>query len=135
MALTITEFAKKHRLRVKLDADDMTIIIAGATGQIYEYGSGLLAVMFILPHSREPSPRAWNHACRKCLAAGMTLRQNGDAEGALSFDPDNDAQARLAIRVAGVRRRKRPSEKQLANLVRGIKFSSTGTTIAGGFSG
>ncbi len=33
----------------------------------------------------------------------MVVRQRGDAEGALSFDPENKAQVKIALKLAGVR--------------------------------
>jgi hypothetical protein len=44
----------------------------------------------------------------------MTLRQNGDAEGAFSFDPGNPVQAKLAIRIAGVKAKRQVSPEQRA---------------------
>ena len=46
----------------------------------------------------------------------MILRQNGDAEGSLSFDPGNDEQAGLAIWIAGVKYRRHLSEEQTWSL-------------------
>src|SRR2546428_11977867 len=86
-------FAAKHRLRIEYD-ECGDPVISGRLGQLYEYSSSELGVM-IIP-SGDPRPRLWRLIREKCLATGMTLRQNGDAEGTLSFDPTNRAQARLA---------------------------------------
>ncbi len=51
---------------------------------------------------------------RQALAAGMVLRQSGDAEGCFSFDPANQQQARLAIRMAGTRAKRQMSDEQRA---------------------
>ena len=40
----------------------------------------------------------WNHTKVKCLAAGMTLHQDGDAEGIFVFDPADPGQTKLAIK-------------------------------------
>jgi hypothetical protein len=53
--------------------------------------------------------------------AGATVRQDGDAEGAVSFDPTNPTLARLAIKYAGVKPKRRSSEKQLATLFQNAK--------------
>ena len=42
------------------------------------------------------------------------LRQKGDAEGAISFNPENGEQVQLAIKLAGVKRKRQMSEKQKA---------------------
>jgi hypothetical protein len=46
----------------------------------------------------------------------MVVRQNGDWEGVLSFDPHNAEQAQLAIRVAGIKRRRKLSPEHRAKL-------------------
>ena len=109
--MDLSKFAKKYRLTLKIDNADGTEVIFGRTGQIYEYDLNLLCVMFIFPKDAKARPRGWHNARTKCLAAGMTLRQNGDAEGSLSFDPENAEQARLAIRIAGAMRKRRLSEQ------------------------
>jgi len=43
---------------------------------------------------------------------GITLRQSGDAEGSLSFNPDDPKQAMLAIRVAAAKRKRQLSPEQ-----------------------
>ena len=73
-----------------------------------------LAVMHILPATKPARPRVWNRMRDLCTAAGMVLRQKGDAEGALSFNPENREQVKLAIKLAGVKRKRQMSEKQKA---------------------
>jgi hypothetical protein len=51
-----------------------------------------------------------------CRSPGMTVRQNGDSEGALSFDGSNPAHAKLAIKIAGVRPKRQLSAERLATL-------------------
>jgi len=112
--MDLTEFAATYNLKAKRDAGDDTTIIPGRTGHIYEHSEAELAVMYILPNEIEPRPRAWSAARKRGIAAGMILRQNGDAEGALSFDPTNAEQVKLAIRVAGIKRKRRLSESDRA---------------------
>ncbi len=53
---------------------------------------------------------------RKLLAAGFTLRQDATTEGTALFTPENELQARLALRLAGVRQSRRrnlnPAQRQ-----------------------
>jgi hypothetical protein len=44
----------------------------------------------------------------------MTLRQNGDTEGTLSFDPANRAQSTLALRIAKARTKRILSPERAA---------------------
>ena len=115
--MDLPQFAKKYRLTLKTDNADGTEVIFGRTGQIYEYDLDLLCVMFILPKDAKARPRTWQNVRTKCLAAGMILRQNGDAEGSLSFDAENHEQSRLAIKVAGVQQKRNLSEDQRWDLV------------------
>ena len=96
-------------------------IIPGRQGQIYEYGDGELGVMFM----SGLCTKMWNKFRTAALAMDMTLRQNGDSEGCLSFDPANDAQAGLAIKIAGVRPKRQVSPGQIARQVATLaKFRS-----------
>jgi hypothetical protein len=117
MSLILIAFANKYRLKLKRDPCDGTYIIPGRHGQIYEYSDSELAVMFILLSDQEPSPRTWTSVRRKCVATGMTLRQDGDAEGALIFDPSDLPLAKLAIKIAGIRRVRQISNKHRTKLV------------------
>jgi hypothetical protein len=61
-------------------------------GQIYEYDAAELGVMFMPPPTKDDRwgkwcPKKWGNFRRAALAIGMTLRQNGDSEGCVSFDP------------------------------------------------
>jgi hypothetical protein len=126
--MNLKEFAEQYRLKVKHNAEDTTHVILGRMGQIYEYSGEELAVMFIT--SENPCTRLWRAARNKCLAAGMTLRQDGDAEGSFSFDPENRDQAELAIKVAAVKRKKRISDQHRAKLaVAGIRFKDNRTSL------
>ncbi len=122
--MTVIEFANAHRLTLKTDRGDGTQVVVGRTGQIYEYSATELAVMFILLDDSQPCPRRWSNALRKCAAAGMRVLQNGDAEGTLAFDPSNPEQVKLAIAVAGIKRKKKLSDQHRAKLVAsGVRFS------------
>ena len=112
---SLREFAERYRLKLKRDPGDGTEIIPGRPegSHVYEYGEGELGVM-LMPDSA----RRWGNARRAFIAAGMTLRQNGDREGAASFAPTNRSQARLAIKYARVKARRRLSALQHEVLVR-----------------
>jgi hypothetical protein len=65
---------------------------------------------------------------KELVAAGLTLLQDCDTEGTASFDPKNPEQARPAIRVAGVKQRRRISTETAEHLA---SFSKSRRTIAG----
>ena len=126
--MELTKFAEKHRLKVKRDPEDGTQVIVGGKGQIYEFSSDELAVMFI--PGGDPRTRQWHTVRENCLAVGMTLQQDGDAEGAFSFDPENQDQAKLAIKVAGAKGMKRLSDQHRGKLVgAGVRFGENQTSL------
>lgn len=118
----IKQFAGRHRLKLVRDKSDDTPVIIGKSGQIYEYSEAELGVMFIKPVSKPARTHFWRKMSAQCVAAGMTARQCGDAEGALSFDPNNHDQVQLAMKLAGVRPKRRSSVTQIANLMKGNRF-------------
>jgi len=102
--MNISEFATQYRLKLTKDeCSDPVILGRIGSSNIYEYSNDALGVMFITPADKPPRTNLWNKFKARCLAAGMTLAQCGDAEGAYSFDPENSAQAKVAI--AGIRAR------------------------------
>jgi hypothetical protein len=83
------------------------------------------------------SPKKWGNVKRAALPLGMTLQQNGDSEGVLSFDPNNRAQVRMAIKIAGARPKRELNPEQLADLqARGRRLAelrqATVKTASGG---
>lgn len=111
--MTLEQFAKKYRLRIRTNKDDGTEVIAGSVGHIYEYDEGELGVMYF---PGRWSPKTWGNIKRKAAPLGMTVRQNGDSEGALSFDPTNRAHAKLAISAVRCRPKRQVSPETIARL-------------------
>ena len=108
----IQDFADKRRLKVsKIDGGER--IIAGRLGDshLYQYSSTELAVAFV---PNKWTPKTWGNHKRAAIALGMTLRQNGDSEGTLSFDPANGPQSTLALRVAKARAKRILSPERAA---------------------
>jgi hypothetical protein len=110
----IQGFATKQRLKTRVD-DDGTRIIPGKYGHIFEYDTGQLAVM-VIPDP--PRKNYWTFSRTKLLETGFVLLQNGDSEGSALFSPDDAEQAKLAIQVSGLKRKRTISpqqgEKQIA---------------------
>ncbi len=110
----IQVFAERHRMTVTRDKCNEQII-SGKQGHVYDYSATELGVMFIPP---DRTPRRWGNLRREALRAGMVLRQDGDSEGSLSFNPNNMTQCRLAMKIAGVKQRRGMSVKQTEVLSR-----------------
>jgi hypothetical protein len=82
-------------------------------GHLFEYSSSRMGLVF-MPRR----PMVWKNISRRLGAAGFEIRQNGDWEGIATFDPTNPAQARLAIKVIGARRKRQASKAHLKSLAR-----------------
>ena len=112
--LNIYQFANKYRARVCRD-ECSDPILSGKHGDIFEgYDNGLLGVSFITPTKNPPRTGYWRKRKATAISAGMVLRQEGDAEGVFAFDPTNRAQASLALKLAGVKRRRELSPDRRA---------------------
>lgn len=97
----IQAFAQDRRLKVS-KGDDGERVIAGYLGgsHIYQYSLTELGVAFV---PGKWTPKTWGNHKRAAVALGMTLRQNGDSEGSLSFSPANGKQATLAVKICKAR--------------------------------
>lgn len=107
----LRKFADSQTLRVRRDEVGEPII-PGRDGLIFDYGNGLLAVTYL-----GDSIRAWRSRRRECADSGMTITQDGDTEGTATFDPTDEAQARVAITTIRARRRRVLSADHRAALV------------------
>jgi hypothetical protein len=131
VVMLLQEFAEKHLLRVRRSRDDDTDNVVGKFGEIYEYSNSELGLMLC---GGPTGTGRWARVRSECLAAGMTLRQNGP----LSFDPANTKQAALAIKVAGARPKRRLSSEHKAKLLAAnqhTRFSGQPTVLNGGSEG
>jgi len=81
-------------------------------------GTSELTVMFITPATKPARPFFWRKHRDSGIALGTRRIQDGDAEGCLGFDPRKSEQVKIALKLAGVKRRRQVSQKQLAALAR-----------------
>jgi hypothetical protein len=127
--MTVDQFAQKYHARTRKDESGEETFILGAqwkhprTGrvyghQIYEHGSRFaLLLMFQVDGHEDGGPgksAKWVNARKKLLNAGFTLKQDGDAEGVALFDPEDKAQAKVALKLAGIRTRLLSPERKAA---------------------
>jgi hypothetical protein len=108
--IEIQKFATRNRLHTRID-EDLTKIILGKVGHIYEYDDNHLGVI-IMPNP--PRKQYWGFTKRTLIALGCEVVQDGDGEGAATFDPSNSEQVKAAIKAAGIKRIRylSPEEKQ-----------------------
>ena len=139
--MDIAAFAERHHVRVQRDEGGDTVILGKIWKvqpitpynlrrnpermakldyghRIYDFGDGRfgLFLMFYVDNDHEiggsGKSAKWSNAKKKLVAAGFTIRQEGDAEGIALFDPENKAQSRLALKLAGIRVKRQLTEDQ-----------------------
>jgi len=104
----LASFARRQRVKLGSLADYESIV-PGSRGHVFVFDAETLGVVFLMPGhpSQKPArPRLWAANKRRAADAGMVLCQDGDDEGSLTFDPTNPTQCALALRIAGIRRRR-----------------------------
>ena len=125
--MDIKEFAEKYRVRLndkkherKYRVSAVEDVVYGRFGEIAEdktYGD-VMAVRFIATPRNTVLTGALRNRYRKALADGLTLKcRNGEIESTFHFDPANERQARLALKLVGARVRRKmgaPSAAQIA---------------------
>jgi hypothetical protein len=102
----IKQFAETYRVLTRRD-DCGELIVPGRMGHVYEHGPGRFGV-----YVECATKRAWSAAKQTLMAAGFTVRQNGDTEGTALFDPANGPQVRLALETVRVRKRRALTHEQ-----------------------
>jgi hypothetical protein len=105
------EFAAAHSLKVKRD-QDRTFIIEGKRGHIFADGTRLCVYGAFC--SRRSHLFFWH----RLLEAGCPVIKQGSIEIFAAFDPLDDVQAQLAIRIARIARKRRVAPNSLAALER-----------------
>ena len=128
-AKMVQSFADSYRLKARISVDDGFKSISGKYGQIYEYADAVLGVM-VIPDP--PRKRYWGCVRTALLKAGLTLVQDGDGEGAATFDPNNPRQARAAIRAASVKRKRELSPEQREQQIARLRASAGRALSAAG---
>jgi hypothetical protein len=126
----LAKFADRYRLRVRRNSEDGTEILEGRRGHIFEYSTTELGVLYMpgLKHGRGIGtwhPKIWNRFCEDAGKCGMTIRQRGDSEGTISFNPENTEQAKLTIKIARAKTKRVITPERAAKLAANLsKFRS-----------
>jgi hypothetical protein len=113
MSTVLESFAATYRLRITRDVHNRRIVAGRGYRLIADDGDGRLSVLLV-----GIAARTWRDWRRMLVAAGCRLDKNGYAAGSLSFEPSNKTACLAAIRAAGCKRCRVPTEAQLAALRR-----------------
>ena len=113
----IREFAARHRLRVvRMEGE---AVVRGRLGHLYDHGTGRFGVVFVGDADDPRLDNILRSRIRTAIRSGFVPHLICDFEAILLFDPEDSRLSRLAIKLLGVRRKRRPSASQLAALRRG----------------
>jgi hypothetical protein len=112
---TLAGFAEQYRLRVKRD-ECGDLVIRGKFGYLYELDAGRFGIVLESPADNGHSDKTLRARKRRAIAAGFLLRQEGDCEAVLLFDPWDAKQAALAVQMIHARKIRQaapPTDAQL----------------------
>jgi hypothetical protein len=111
----LSKFSEHYRLRVRRDSCGESIV-PGRFGHLYEHDAGRFGIVFEAPANGASLNNTLRSRKRRAISAGFLLRQEGDSEAILLFDPADTTQARLAIRLIHakkIRQAAPPTDAQL----------------------
>jgi len=116
--MSLSDFAAKYRLKIAADSCGNPIIRCQLSkdSNISDYSDTELAICWITDGKKPARTGLWNRTKAKCLAAGMTLSQEGEAEGIFVFDPADPVQAKLAIKSVKARAKRKMTPEALTRL-------------------
>ena len=123
--MTIQQFAEVYSLQTHKDGSGDLIVVGkslvkeGRTDSprhreqahhIFDGYSSGLGVYFNCATFRH-----WNSIRQKLINAGAAVRQNGDVDGIVQFDPENKKLAKLILKLTGARAKRQlsPEQKQV----------------------
>ncbi len=108
--MNLLVFAEKYRLHVRRNPCDDSFI-PGRFGSISEYGGDFLVLTFLADGDDKSRDNILRSRIRRALAAGLQPSQIGDFEAVLLFDGNDKVQIRAAMKLAGIKRRRRQTGK------------------------
>jgi hypothetical protein len=120
---TAHEFVEHHRLRLIRDGCH-DAIVRGKLGHLYEHDTGRFGIVLEAPAGNARLDKTLRARRRRAIAAGFILRQEGDSEAILLFDPSDTKQARLAIRLIDAKKIRQAAPPTDAQLRARALFSS-----------
>jgi hypothetical protein len=120
--LNIKEFAQKYRVNTKRDSCGEDIVVGSirpdgparpeCASHIYQNDSVQFGLF--LPFRTKTK---WTFAKKKLVAAGFTIKQDGDTEGIALFNPEDRKQVRVAFRVGCIRVRQEVTPERREALI------------------
>jgi hypothetical protein len=110
--MNIEQFATTMRVKVRRH-EDGELIIPGKLGHVYQHDEATFGLVLEAPPHDTRLDNTLRARRRTALREGFEIHQEGDIEAILLFDSNNAKQARLAVRLVGAKRKRRPGGKPL----------------------
>ena len=105
------DFAVEYNLVTKRDSCGEPLIVPGNPrrsediSHIYQHDETTLGLVLLYD-----TPTLWANAKKRLTGLGFTVHQDGETEGTLLFNPENQTQVQAAIKTAGLKKHYRRSE-------------------------
>lgn len=114
--MTLENFVSKYRLKTVTDTCGETVVASRLyrDANLSEHDHGKLALCWITDGKKPARTGLWNRTRAACLESGMSMHQEGDAEGIFLFNPEDTKQAKLAIKVVKAKIKKTVSPERVA---------------------
>src|ERR1700739_2989956 len=104
--MVLENWAVNQKLKVKRDSCGEPLIVPGNPrrsediSHLYQHDDKTLGLVLLYD-----TPTLWANAKKRLTGLGFTVHQDGETEGVLLFDPENQSQVQAAIKVAGLKKR------------------------------
>ena len=120
--MTVHEFSDQYQLTIARDLCGDSIIPGrlGKDSNISDFSDTELAMCWLTDGKKTARTGLWTRTKAACITAGMTLHQDGDAEGIFVFDPADPGQAKLAIKSVKAKVKRQMSPERLAQVRHGM---------------
>jgi hypothetical protein len=115
--MVLENWAVEQNLKVRRDSCGEPLIVPGNPrrsediSHIYQHSPDVLGLVLLYD-----TPTLWSNAKKKLTGLGFTVHQDGDTEGVLLFNPENQTQVTAAIKTAGLKKHYPISEAKRAAL-------------------
>lgn len=125
----LKDFAQKHNVsRTAFSRDECgDLILQGKDAHIYAFSEIRLGICLECG-----STKGWNAGRQKLETAGFRITQDAEREGCALFDPANSEQARLALKLTGVRKRRKLTPELVQRLAR-MRLKARKSLVERGF--
>jgi hypothetical protein len=122
----IEKWAVQHGLKTKSDSCGEVLIVPGSPrrsediSHLYQHDETKFGLVLLYD-----TAVLWNNAKKRLTGLGFTLHPDGEIEGILLFDPNNQIQVQAAIKIAGLKKHRRLSDATRAALRLNIHKAQT----------